>query len=233
MLNETPIETPADQLTSDILSRAAAERFERLLPAKDKALHNWLARVRWLSHEMPDAPPAQFIAAEPSSIDQRMVFRFAEARRAKAAAMAGTARSGTELRSAPGCRRRKHPSKSPCPPVAWYCCSTKRASRPCWRRGSKNISDGLRRLELAAGLANCCCICSLPMAASSRSPTTWPVFGRTPIPLCGKNSEVAIPSTLGPRIRWPNIDCFQGGLGGIGFQPVERIRGQVGGLSQR
>lgn len=56
MLSETPIETPADQTTADLLAKEAAERFERLLPPKDKALHSWLARVRWLASELPSAP---------------------------------------------------------------------------------------------------------------------------------------------------------------------------------
>ncbi len=56
LLSETPVETPADEQTADLLARAAAERFERLLPPKDKALHSWLARVRWLLHQLPEAP---------------------------------------------------------------------------------------------------------------------------------------------------------------------------------
>lgn len=56
LLSETPIETPADEQTAELLARAAAERFERLLPPKDKPLHSWLARVGWLLHQMPEAP---------------------------------------------------------------------------------------------------------------------------------------------------------------------------------
>lgn len=54
VLEESPTETPADQETAMLLAKAAAERFDRLLPAKDKFLHSWLARVRWLAHEMPE-----------------------------------------------------------------------------------------------------------------------------------------------------------------------------------
>ena len=56
LLHETPIETPADEETARLLSRAAAERFERLLPPKDKPLHSLLDRIRWLSEALPDAP---------------------------------------------------------------------------------------------------------------------------------------------------------------------------------
>ena len=56
MLSETPLETPADQKTAELLAREGAARFDRLLPAKDKALQSWLARVRWLTHELPAAP---------------------------------------------------------------------------------------------------------------------------------------------------------------------------------
>lgn len=56
LLNETPIETPADEQTALLLGGAAAERFERLLPPKDKALHSLMSRMRWLSRELPSAP---------------------------------------------------------------------------------------------------------------------------------------------------------------------------------
>ncbi len=59
LLSETPIETPADELTAQFLARAAAERFQKLLPPKDKVLHCWLARVQWLSRELPEAPLPQ------------------------------------------------------------------------------------------------------------------------------------------------------------------------------
>lgn len=56
LLSETPVETPADEQTAELLARAAAERFERLLPPRDKPLHSWLARVRWLLQQVPEAP---------------------------------------------------------------------------------------------------------------------------------------------------------------------------------
>lgn len=56
LLSETPVETPADEQTAELLARVAAERFERLLPPRDKPLHSWLARVRWLQQQMPEAP---------------------------------------------------------------------------------------------------------------------------------------------------------------------------------
>ncbi len=64
MLNETPIETPADQPTADLLAKEAAGRFDRLLPPKDKALQSWLARVRWLANELPSAPLPSLAAEE-------------------------------------------------------------------------------------------------------------------------------------------------------------------------
>ncbi len=60
MLSETPVETLADEQTARLLSRAAAEQFQRMLPAKDKLLHSWLARVRWLAREVPEAPLPSF-----------------------------------------------------------------------------------------------------------------------------------------------------------------------------
>jgi ATP-dependent helicase HrpB len=55
LLNETPVETPSDEETARMLGKAAAERLERLLPAKDKALHSLLTRMQWLQREAPDA----------------------------------------------------------------------------------------------------------------------------------------------------------------------------------
>lgn len=55
LLSETPIETPADEVTARCLARAAAACFERLLPSKDKPLQAWLARLRWLSNCLPEA----------------------------------------------------------------------------------------------------------------------------------------------------------------------------------
>jgi ATP-dependent helicase HrpB len=55
MLSETPIATPLDQTTAQILSLEAARQFERLLPAKDKELHSLINRIRWLNAAMPDA----------------------------------------------------------------------------------------------------------------------------------------------------------------------------------
>ncbi len=60
LLNETPVETLADEQTARLLARAAAERFERLMPPKDKALHSLLARMRWLARELPSAAIPSF-----------------------------------------------------------------------------------------------------------------------------------------------------------------------------
>lgn len=60
LLNETPVETVADEQTARMLARAAAERFDRILPAKDKPLHSLLARMRWLAQELPNAALPSF-----------------------------------------------------------------------------------------------------------------------------------------------------------------------------
>lgn len=60
LLNETPVETAADEQTARMLARAAAERFDRILPAKDRPLHSLLARMRWLAHELPNAALPSF-----------------------------------------------------------------------------------------------------------------------------------------------------------------------------
>ncbi len=68
LLAETPIETRPDEETAQQLAAAAATRFDRLLPPKDKALHSWLARVKWLAREMPDAPLPKFDVASLTDI---------------------------------------------------------------------------------------------------------------------------------------------------------------------
>jgi ATP-dependent helicase HrpB len=55
MLSETPIATPLDEATAEILSAEASRQFERLLPAKEKELHSLINRIRWLNAAMPDA----------------------------------------------------------------------------------------------------------------------------------------------------------------------------------
>jgi ATP-dependent helicase HrpB len=55
MLSETPIATPLDAATARTLAVEAAKQFAKLLPAKDKGLHSWLARLQWLSEAIPEA----------------------------------------------------------------------------------------------------------------------------------------------------------------------------------
>lgn len=55
MLSETPIATPLDDETAEMLSQEASKQFEKLLPPKDKELHSLLGRIRWLEQAMPDA----------------------------------------------------------------------------------------------------------------------------------------------------------------------------------
>ncbi len=55
MLWETPITTPLDEKTAEMLSSEAAKQFQKLLPAKDKELNSLLGRIGWLSQAMPDA----------------------------------------------------------------------------------------------------------------------------------------------------------------------------------
>ncbi|MCA9134948.1 MAG: hypothetical protein KDA45_17385, partial [Planctomycetales bacterium] len=54
-LSETPLATPTDELTARLLAAEAAKQFPRLLPAKDRELHSWLARARWLAEAMPES----------------------------------------------------------------------------------------------------------------------------------------------------------------------------------
>lgn len=60
MLYETPIATPLDEKTAELLSGEAAKVFSKLLPPKDKELHSLLSRIGWLSQAMPEADLPKF-----------------------------------------------------------------------------------------------------------------------------------------------------------------------------
>ncbi|MFO0942612.1 MAG: hypothetical protein U0930_17895 [Pirellulales bacterium] len=64
MLYETPIATPLDEKTAEMLSSEAAKQFYKLLPPKDKELQSLLGRIRWLSEAMPDADLPKFEGPE-------------------------------------------------------------------------------------------------------------------------------------------------------------------------
>ncbi len=64
MLSETPVPTIADEVTARLLAAEGAKQFQRLLPAKDKELHSWLARVAWLSSANPELGLPSFDASE-------------------------------------------------------------------------------------------------------------------------------------------------------------------------
>ncbi len=53
MLDEQPAETEADEETAQLLARHAAAKFSQLLPAKNKGLFQWIARVNWLREQLP------------------------------------------------------------------------------------------------------------------------------------------------------------------------------------
>jgi ATP-dependent helicase HrpB len=55
VIEETPIATPLDEATAELLAGAAAQQWHKVLPTDDKALNSWLGRVRWLSDAMPDS----------------------------------------------------------------------------------------------------------------------------------------------------------------------------------
>ncbi len=55
VIEETPIATPLDEATAEILAGAALQQWHKVLPSDDKALNSWLGRVRWLADAMPDS----------------------------------------------------------------------------------------------------------------------------------------------------------------------------------
>ncbi len=55
IIEETPIATPLDEATANLLASAAIQQWQKVLPTNDKHLNSWLSRVRWLAEAMPDS----------------------------------------------------------------------------------------------------------------------------------------------------------------------------------
>ncbi len=55
VIEETPIATPLDEATAEMLAGVAVQQWHKVLPSDDKALNQWLDRVRWLAEAMPDS----------------------------------------------------------------------------------------------------------------------------------------------------------------------------------
>jgi ATP-dependent helicase HrpB len=55
VIEETPIATPLDEATAELLAGAAVQQWHKVIPSDDKSLNSWLGRVRWLSLAMPDS----------------------------------------------------------------------------------------------------------------------------------------------------------------------------------
>jgi ATP-dependent helicase HrpB len=55
LLEETPVPTPLDEQTGEILAAAAVQYWHRVFPSDDKQLQSFLGRARWLAAAMPEA----------------------------------------------------------------------------------------------------------------------------------------------------------------------------------
>ena len=55
VIEETPIATPLDEATAELLAGAAVQQWHKVIPNDDKSLNSWLGRVRWLADAMPDS----------------------------------------------------------------------------------------------------------------------------------------------------------------------------------
>ncbi|MDX1927550.1 MAG: ATP-dependent helicase HrpB [Pirellulaceae bacterium] len=55
VIEETPIATPLDEATAELLAGAAVQQWHKVIPSDDKSLNSWLGRVRWLAEAMPDS----------------------------------------------------------------------------------------------------------------------------------------------------------------------------------
>ncbi len=54
MLDETPVPTPLDEETANLLARSAATNWHKVFPADDKSLQSFLGRARWLADVLQD-----------------------------------------------------------------------------------------------------------------------------------------------------------------------------------
>ena len=55
VIEETPIATPLDEATAELLVGTAVQQWHKVMPSDDKSLNSWLGRVRWLAEAMPDS----------------------------------------------------------------------------------------------------------------------------------------------------------------------------------
>ncbi len=55
VIEETPIATPLDEATAELLAGAAVQQWHKVMPSDDKSLNSWLRRVRWLAEALPDS----------------------------------------------------------------------------------------------------------------------------------------------------------------------------------
>jgi ATP-dependent helicase HrpB len=55
IIEETPIATPLDEATAELLASNVIANWHRVLPTDDKLFSSWLNRLRWLANAMPDA----------------------------------------------------------------------------------------------------------------------------------------------------------------------------------
>jgi len=55
MLDESPAQCPVDEHTANLLASRAASQLDQILPTKDKTLHSFLSRWRFLSDNLPDS----------------------------------------------------------------------------------------------------------------------------------------------------------------------------------
>ncbi len=55
VIEETPVATPLDETTAELLAGAAVQQWHKVMPNDDKSLNSWLGRVRWLAEAMPDS----------------------------------------------------------------------------------------------------------------------------------------------------------------------------------
>jgi len=230
LIEETTAALPADEQVAQVLAATAAEHLERVLPPEDTPAGLYLTRVRCLREWMPEL---ELPAFDESDLHALLPWlcpgrrSFAELRNADwLQALQGRlthAQRQTLEREAP--ERLLVPSGSRValryevgrPPVLAV-----RIQEMFGLRDTPRVAGGRIRVLLH--------LLAPRTIARSKSPTTSPASGRTPIRRCARNCVPAIPNTPGRKIRGPrppsagraanarneeDFSCSTGGRAGI------------------
>ena len=202
LLEEMPAAGPEADEVARVLAAAAAERLDRVLPPSDSAAGLFLLRVRCLRGWMPDLGLPAFDDAELRELLAWLCpgkRSFEELRRADWLGLLQGRLTHLQAQAV----EREAPERLEVPSGSHIALKYELGRPPVLAVRIQELFGLVDTRALPPAGSACCCTCWPPISAPSRSPTTWPASGRTPIPRCARNCEPATRSTPGRRIRCP------------------------------